>query len=147
MTGYKHAIDLTAARALLEQTRTPTTPNFAGQAPAKQVQGIDGDVAFNVAANGNRNRIANEVTTRARRANIDHHPLTILRAALDPAARITNVRTQGNETLVDVTTLSHRLDAGHLHATSGRRASCRPPPEAKHPRCREHRDQLREYQD
>jgi glyoxylase-like metal-dependent hydrolase (beta-lactamase superfamily II) len=113
VTGYKHTIDLTAARALLEQTRTPTTPNFAGQAPAKQVQGIDGDVAFNVAANGNRNRAANEVTVRARRANIYHHPLTILRAALDPAARIANVRIQGNETLVDVTT------AGGIDLTLG----------------------------
>ena len=113
VTGYKHAIDLTAGRALLEQTRTPTTANFAGQAPAKQVQGIDGDVAFNVAANGNRNRTANEVAVRARRANIYHHPLTILRAALDPAARIANVRTQGNETLVDVTT------AGGIDLTLG----------------------------
>ena len=113
VTGYKHAIDLTAERALLEQTRTPTTPNFAGQAPATQVQGIDGDVAFNVAANGNTNRTANEVAVRARRANIYHHPLTILRAALDPAARLTNVRTQGNETLVDVTT------AGGIDLTLG----------------------------
>ncbi len=113
VTGYKHTIDLTAARALLEQTRTPTTPNFAGQAPATQAQGIDGDVAFNVAANGNRNRVANAVAVRARRANIHHHPLTILRAALDPAARIANLRTQGNETLVDVTT------AGAIDLTLG----------------------------
>ena len=113
VTGYKHAIDIPGARALLEQTRTPTTPNFAGQAPAKQVQGIDGEVAYNVAANGNRNRIANEVTARARRANIYHHPLTMLRAALDPAARVANVRTQGSETLVDVTT------AGGVNLTLG----------------------------
>jgi glyoxylase-like metal-dependent hydrolase (beta-lactamase superfamily II) len=104
VTGYRHAIDIAEARALFEQTRTPTTPNFAGQAPAKQVQGIDGAVAYNVAANGNRTRIANEVTGSARRANMYHHPLTVLRAALDPAATIANARTQGNETLVDVTT-------------------------------------------
>ena len=32
LTGYKQAIDLAGARALVEQTRTPNTPNFAGQA-------------------------------------------------------------------------------------------------------------------
>jgi glyoxylase-like metal-dependent hydrolase (beta-lactamase superfamily II) len=104
VTGYKHAIDIAGRRALAEQTRTPTTPNFSGQAPAKQVQGIEGDVAYNVAANGNRTRTANEVAARARRANMYHHPLTVVRAALDPAARIANVRAQGNETLVDITT-------------------------------------------
>jgi glyoxylase-like metal-dependent hydrolase (beta-lactamase superfamily II) len=106
LTGYKQAIDVVAARALVEQTRTPNTPNFAGQAPARQVQGIDGEVAYNVAANGNRTPIANEVTVVARRANIYHHPLTIVRAALDPAAVVANARTEGNETLVDVTTAS-----------------------------------------
>jgi glyoxylase-like metal-dependent hydrolase (beta-lactamase superfamily II) len=104
VTGYRHAIDIAGARALFEQTRTPTTPNFSGQAPARQVQGIDGEVAYNVAANGNRTRTANEVTSRARRANIYHHPLTVLRAALAPAATIANLRTDGHETLVDVTT-------------------------------------------
>ena len=104
LTGYKHAIDIAGARALVEQTRTPRTPNFSGQAPARQVQGIDGEVAYNVAANGNRTRAANAVTVRARRANMYHHPLTIVRAALDPAATVANARTEGNETLVDITT-------------------------------------------
>jgi glyoxylase-like metal-dependent hydrolase (beta-lactamase superfamily II) len=104
VTGYKQAIDLAGARALLEQTRTPTTPNFSGQAPARQWQGIDGEAAYNVAANGNRTRAGNEVTARARRANIYHHPLTSVRAALDPAATVTSRRTEGNETLVDVAT-------------------------------------------
>ena len=74
LTGYKHAIDIPGGRALVEQTRIPMTPNFSGQAPARQVQGIDGEVAYNVAANGNRTRAANEVTVRARRANMYHQP-------------------------------------------------------------------------
>jgi glyoxylase-like metal-dependent hydrolase (beta-lactamase superfamily II) len=119
LTGYKQAIDVAGARSLVEQTRTPNTPNFAGQAPARQAQGIDGEVAYNVAANGNRTPIANEVTVAARRANIYHHPLTIVRAALDPAAMVANARTEGNETLVDVTTASGvRLRLG-LDAMTG----------------------------
>ena len=33
-----------------------------------------------------------------------HHPITIVRAALDPAAKVTNLRQQGNDRVVDVTT-------------------------------------------
>ena len=35
---------------------------------------------------------------------IYHHPLTIVRAALDPAATLANPRTQDNQSVVDVTT-------------------------------------------
>ena len=49
-------------------------------------------------------RVANPVAIKARRAEIFHHPLTIVRAALDPAAKFENLRTVGIEGLVDVTT-------------------------------------------
>ena len=104
VAGYKYAIDVAGRRALSEQTRTPKTPNFSGQGPVKQVQGIDGDVAYNVGAGGNATRVRNKVTVDARRADIYHHPLTSVRAALDPAAKVANLRTLGNETIVDLTT-------------------------------------------
>ena len=39
-----------------------------------------------------------------RRLELLHHPLTVVRAALDPMAVLSNPRTEGGESLVDVTT-------------------------------------------
>ena len=65
--------------------------------------GVDGDVAYNVGANGMATRAADAVA-KDRRAEIYHHPITIVRAALDPAAKLTNPRTQDNQSIVDITT-------------------------------------------
>lgn len=43
VSGYKRSIDLAGGRARIEQTRTPNFQYFQGQAPQKQVLGIDGD--------------------------------------------------------------------------------------------------------
>ena len=103
LSGYKRAIDVAGRRARLEQTRTPNFAYFQGMAPQKQVQGIDGDVAYNVAPNGTATRAANAVA-KDRKIELYHHPLTIVRAALDPAAKLANPRTAGNERVVEVTT-------------------------------------------
>jgi len=102
VSGYTRSIDMATGRARTEQTRTPNFAYFQGQAPQKQVLGIDGDVGYNVAANGNATRVSNTVA-KDRRAEIHHHPLTVVRAALDPAARLTNPRTAGGERVVDIT--------------------------------------------
>ena len=103
VTDYKRAIDVPSGRVRIEQTRTPNFTYFAGQQPQKQVSGVDGAVAYNVAANGNATR-ANDVVAKDRRAESYHHPLTLIRAALDPAATLANSRTQDNQSVVDVTT-------------------------------------------
>jgi len=103
VTGYKRAIDVAAGRVRIEQTRTPTFTFFQGQAPQRQVLGIDGDVGYNVAANGTATRIG-AAAANVRRADIYHHPLTIVRAALDPASKLSNPRTQDNQSVVDITT-------------------------------------------
>src|SRR4051812_9588614 len=103
VTEYKRAIDVVAGRARIEQTRTPGFPYFQGQQPQKQTTGVDGDVAYNIGANGMATRGADAVA-KDRRAEIYHHPITIVRAALDPAARLANPRTQDNQSVVDVTT-------------------------------------------
>ena len=102
VSGYKRSIDVAAGRARTEQTRTPNFTYFQGMAPQKQVLGIDGDVGYNVAANGTATRVSNAVA-KDRRAEVFHHPLTMVRAALDPAARLSNPRTAGSERVVDVT--------------------------------------------
>jgi len=103
VAGYRRLVDVAAGRARVEQTRTPNFTFFQGPAPQKQVQGIDGNVGYNVAANGNATRVTNAVVND-RRAEIYRHPLTIVRAALDPAAKLTNPRTHENQSVVDITT-------------------------------------------
>ncbi len=105
LSGYKRAIDVANSRARTEQTRTPDFAFFQGQQPQKQVLGVDGEVAYNVAPDGRATRVSNAVA-RDRRAEIFHHPVTIVRAALDPATQLTNPRTAGNERVVDVATSS-----------------------------------------
>jgi len=103
VTGYKLAVDVAGGRSRIEQTRTPNFTYFQGQAAQKQTLGIDRDVAYNVAANGTATRLS-VPATKDRRAATYHHPLMIVRAALDPQAKLANARNFGNQRTVDVTT-------------------------------------------
>ena len=103
VTGYKRSIDVVKLRARTEQTRTPNFAYFQGPQAQKQVLGIDGDVGYNVAPNGTATRVSN-AAAKDRRAEIYHHPLTIVRAALDANAKLASPRTAGREQVVDITT-------------------------------------------
>jgi glyoxylase-like metal-dependent hydrolase (beta-lactamase superfamily II) len=103
VTGYKRAIDVASGRVRIEQSRTPNFTYYQGQQAQKQQFGIDGDVAYDVAPNGTATR-ATDAVAKNRRAEADHHPLTILRAALDPAAKLSNAKTGDGERLVDIAT-------------------------------------------
>lgn len=104
VTALRRSIDLGAAagRMRTEQTRTPNFPYYQGQAPQTQVQGLDGDVAYSVAPDGSARRVP-DAAAKDWRAELYHHPLTIVRLALDPSANVTNARTEGGQRLVDVT--------------------------------------------
>ena len=103
LTEYTRRIDVGAGRQRVEQTRTPNFAYFQGPAPQKQVLGVDGDVAYNIAPSGTATRVSNAVA-KDRRADMSHHPVTIVRAALDPAAKLANPRTLDKERVVDVIT-------------------------------------------
>ncbi len=103
LSDYRRAVDVAGKRFRIEQTRTPNFAYFQGQQPQKQVLGLDGQVGYNVAPNGTATRVADSAA-RDRRFDLYHHPLTIVRAALDPAAKLANPRTTGNESAVDITT-------------------------------------------
>jgi len=102
VTEYKRAIDLANGRTRMQQLRTAQFL-FAGATTQRQNQGVDGDVAYNVGQDGKATR-AGDAAARERRIEMLHHPIVIVRTALDPAAKVTNLRQQGNEQLVDVTT-------------------------------------------
>jgi glyoxylase-like metal-dependent hydrolase (beta-lactamase superfamily II) len=105
VTSFTRHLDVAGERARTTLTREPNFTYFQGPAPQTQVTGIDGEVGYNVAPSGTATRVA-DAAAADRRAELFHHPLTAVRAALDPMATLANARTEGGESLVDVTTAS-----------------------------------------
>ena len=105
VSAYRQAIDVGGGRSRTELTRRPNFTFFQGPAPQRQVTGIDGAVGYNVGANGAATRVADSVAND-RRVDLLRHPLTAVRAALDPMAKLANARSEGSESLVDVMTAS-----------------------------------------
>ncbi len=103
VTSYKRTIDLGTGRVRTELTRKPNFTYFQGPLPQKQASGIDGTVGYNIAANGTVTHVTTAVVNE-RRTDFLQHPIIALRAALDPKATLTNPRTQGNLSLIDVAT-------------------------------------------
>jgi glyoxylase-like metal-dependent hydrolase (beta-lactamase superfamily II) len=91
ITEYKRVIDIANSRQRVEQTRTPKFAFFQGPQAQKQVQGLDGEIAFNVNAKGEAARLGTQAELD-RRFDIYHHPLKLARSTLDPATTVTNVR-------------------------------------------------------
>jgi glyoxylase-like metal-dependent hydrolase (beta-lactamase superfamily II) len=98
----KRVYDFSGGRQRLEQTRIATfgAPN---PQPQKQNLGLDGDVAYNVAANGTATRASAQVA-KDRRMELYHHPIGAIRAALTQGAQLSNPRKEGNDDAVDVAT-------------------------------------------
>jgi glyoxylase-like metal-dependent hydrolase (beta-lactamase superfamily II) len=107
VTQYRRAIDVPAERARTEIVRVPKFNYWQGLAAQRQVQGIDKAMGYNVAPSGAASRIA-PAAADDRRAELLRHPITAVRAALDPAARLSNSRTAGGESFVDVVTADGR---------------------------------------
>ena len=99
---HSRTIDLANNRTRVRQLREAQF-QFAGATVQRVTQGLDGDVAYNVAPDGTMTR-AGDAAVRDRRVELLHHPITAVRAAMDPAAKLANPRTEGNEQLVDITT-------------------------------------------
>lgn len=102
VTGLKRTIDLDKGRARQQMRRSPDFPS--PQPDTVQNLGVDKDVAFTVAPNGQATRQAAALAKARRWEMILSHPVGIVRAALDPAAKVTNLRQEGNNDLVDVIT-------------------------------------------
>jgi glyoxylase-like metal-dependent hydrolase (beta-lactamase superfamily II) len=83
LPDYRRATDLATGRTELSFTRRPAFPAVFDN--ARQVQRLDGDVA------------------------VLHHPLALLRAALEPGARLENVRPDSQRRVDIVTAAGDRL--------------------------------------
>jgi hypothetical protein len=100
---YVRSVDLANVRSQVRQVRQAQFL-FAGELVQQQTQGVDGDVAYNVAPDGRMTR-AGAAAAKDRRIEMLHHPITVVHEALDPRAEVSKtVRTEGNEQLVDIKT-------------------------------------------
>lgn len=98
---YTRTIDLANSRMRAQQVREAKFL-FAGDLVQRQTQGIDGDAAYTVAANGTIAR-AGGTAARDRRIEFLHHPITVVRSILDSDVTLNNLRAKAGERLVDVT--------------------------------------------
>src|SRR5271163_2214411 len=87
---FKRTIDLAHHRARTEQHRIGMFP-FALPTDNRQSQSLDGDVAFNISAEGRAQR-APDIAVTDRRIEMLATPVAIVRAALDPGAKLGSSR-------------------------------------------------------
>jgi len=99
---YRRAIDFANQRVRMKQVRTAQFL-LASSSVQRLEQGIDGDIGYNVAENGMATRTSESVV-RDRRIEMLHHPVTLVRAALDPNAKLQNRRVENGVENIDVTT-------------------------------------------
>ena len=99
---YKKTIDLANKRGRLEYVRNPEYLT-GNPAPQRQNQSVDGDVAYNTSPDGKASR-ASARTASDCRAELLHHPVSVVRAALDSAAKVTNPRKHESHDVVDIAT-------------------------------------------
>jgi glyoxylase-like metal-dependent hydrolase (beta-lactamase superfamily II) len=105
VTQFKRSVDFANQRARQVQTRVAVVPaGVPPAAPQNQDFGVDGDVAYNVGMDGKPVRQGARIAIDRRTEYILHHPIGIVRAALDPAAKLANPRTVGTLNVVDITT-------------------------------------------
>ena len=123
VNDHRREIDLRAGRMVLRQKQVNDFVFAAASGMRGTVtrQGVEGEVAFNITGDGAGAKVtrASAAAARTRRIDMLAHPLTLVRAALDPAARLANVRREGAFQLVDVTvppgdTLTLAVDATGL---------------------------------
>jgi glyoxylase-like metal-dependent hydrolase (beta-lactamase superfamily II) len=115
VTELRRVIDFKGGRWRQEALRTPTF--VTANPPAKQVLGIDGDVAYNVSPAGAATR-ASARTAIDRTAELYHHPIGILREALGTEANLTSARKEGSQDVVDVATPSGATYSVYIDGTT-----------------------------
>jgi glyoxylase-like metal-dependent hydrolase (beta-lactamase superfamily II) len=104
MSGYERVIDLTNGRTRV-RARMSRAFVFAARAMMEGApvnQGLDGNVAFDIARDGAARRLSAEAAAR-RRMELLANPVVAVRAALDGGAQTSRVRNEDGLALVDVT--------------------------------------------
>ena len=111
---YTRTIDLEHSRTRVQQRLKMdfVFASTAGQLGLNRTnETLDGDIAYNIGggflaapqAGTPQPQPAGVAAARQRRVELLAHPITIVRAALDPTSKLSNLRKQGNQQLVDIT--------------------------------------------
>ena len=100
VSELRRSIDLSAVRHRHEVTRTATFTT-AVTTPQRVGFGLDGDIAYAIAPNGTATRTAAAVVPGRRQEHF-HHPLVLVRAALEPGAEIQSAGTQAGHHVVRI---------------------------------------------
>lgn len=114
LLDYRRTIDLEHGRTRVEQRLKMDFPfaSTVGQLGLNRTsETLDGDFAYNIGGGflaapqtgTPQPQAAGATAARQRRVELLAHPITIVRAALDPTSKVSNLRKQGNLQLVDVT--------------------------------------------
>ena len=115
--SYRKEVDLDNRRWRTEQIRTG---HFLTSNPVdrqSRVEAVDGDVAFNVQASGTAQRLAAQAG-KDRLADLYHHPLALLKAALQ-GATVGPVRKETGYEVVDITPAGGPLFTLRVDAATG----------------------------
>ena len=99
VTQYRRILDLENGRMRIQATRVPGFVFVLSQ--QRQDFGVDGEVAYAVNADGMAIR-ASEQVAWDRRADMLHHPLSVVRAAIAEGSRVSNLREAGGRQVVDI---------------------------------------------
>src|SRR6185369_16994686 len=104
---YEKTIDLEHRRMRVRQRNHQnfvfaSAAGYLGAANPNTVY-LDGQIAYNIGQNGRAVR-GTEAAASTRRLDMLNNPVMIVRVALDPSTKLSNVRSQGNIQLVDVIT-------------------------------------------
>ena len=99
---FKRSLDLANGRMRVEQHRVAAF-DFALATDVHQNMGFDGGLAFNVNTDGTAQR-AGDAVAADRRIEMLGNPVTVVRAALDPAAKLSNLRKKSGEQKIDIIT-------------------------------------------
>ena len=111
---YTRTIDLEHSRTRVQQRLKMdfVFASTAGQLGLNRTnETLDGDIAYNIGGGFlaapqtgvQQPQPAGPAAARQRRVELLAHPVTIVRAALDPASKLSNLRKQGDLQLVDIT--------------------------------------------
>jgi glyoxylase-like metal-dependent hydrolase (beta-lactamase superfamily II) len=102
VTDYKLLADFSSRRWRREWVRTPRYPT-GNPSSRNEVLAVDDSVAFDVGRDGTLRRAA-DLQGRIRQAELHHHPIGALQAAVAPQSRVSNRRVIENLESVDVMT-------------------------------------------
>jgi len=102
VTKFSRVIDPANSRMRVKQVREAQFL-FAGETVQTQEYGVDGEVAYSIGQDGAAARVS-EWVARERQREMLHHPIVIIRAALQSESKLSNLRSEGDLQLVDVTT-------------------------------------------